>query len=458
MIRRKLLHSSSFRLALIYMALFASSALVLLGFLYWSTIIFMTQQTDTTIEADITGLSEQYRQWGVNGVIESIDDRLQRDPESSSVYLLASPTFKPLKGNLSAWPEGDVSSDGWLTFQFEDARVGGRVFFARARRFVLQGGFNLLVGRDTRELIAIQGLLKRAMLWGLVITFGLGLIGGVVMSRSMMKRIEDINQNTRGIIAGNLSQRIPLSGNNDDIDQLANNLNVMLDEIQRLMTGIQQVSDNIAHDLRTPLTRLRNRLESLQQQSFQDNAYNEGVSQCLEDADELLTTFAALLRIARIESGGQQKSFSSVELTELVNDAIELYEALAQDKQISIITKVHEKVTINGDRHLLFQAITNLIDNAIKYTPEKGEILLTLHQQANSAEFIIADSGPGIAIEERDKVLDRFYRSEPSRHLPGSGLGLSLVKAVAQLHKARLLLDDHETDKQHSGLKVSIKF
>ncbi len=450
---KALLKSSSFRLALIYLGLFASSALVLLGFIYWSTVSFTAYQMDNTIQSDITGLSEQYRLRGVNGIVDSITDRLQKDPDSSSVYLLTTPDFTPVTGNLTSWPQVNVSTDNWMNFQFYDER-SGREFHARARLFILQEGFNLLVGRDIRDLKAIHQLLKRSMLWGLLIILGLGLFGGIIMSRSMMRRIELINQNSRDIIAGDLSKRIPLvRGGNDDIDQLANNLNHMLDEIEHLMTGIQQVSNNIAHDLRTPLTRMRNRLEQLQLGLTGTNPHKPIVQECIDDADQLLNTFAALLRIARIEAGGHSTKFSSVNLSELVNDAAELYEVLAEANGLEFIIEASAPIMIEGDRDLLFQALANLIDNAIKYTPTKGKITISSTKNEYYSEIIISDSGPGIPVAEHEKVSQRFYRLESSRNTPGSGLGLSLVKAVALLHRGKLLLAENSP-----GLIATLRF
>ncbi|MFA9421061.1 MAG: sensor histidine kinase, partial [Gammaproteobacteria bacterium] len=348
----KLLSSSTFRLALIYMVLFASSVMVLLGFLYWSTVAYMSNQTDATIAAEVTGLAEQYRQRRLDGLIAVIRKRLELDPDSSLVYLLTTPDYKPLIGNLSTWPGTTPTSDGWLNFQFKDSRAGGRLFHARARQFTLKGDFHLLVGRDIRELEATQQLIIQALLWGLAITLGLALVGGIAMSRSMLRRIELINHTSREIIAGDLSRRIPMSGRSDDFDQLAANLNTMLDEIERLMDGIRHVSDSIAHDLRTPLTRLRNRLEQLHTDLDTNSPQLEQVERSIADADQLLSTFAALLRIARIESGGHKANFISVDLTQLVQDASELYEALAQDKQITLSTKADASVCMEGDRDL----------------------------------------------------------------------------------------------------------
>jgi signal transduction histidine kinase len=435
------------------MVLFASSVLILLGFIYWSTVSFMSDQTDATIEAEITGLAEQYRERGLNGLVTIITERLDRDPDSSSVYLFASPNYTPLAGNLSAWPNVPATPNGWLNFEFEDPRAAGRVFQARARPFILQGGLHLLVGRDTRELKATQQLIIRALLWGLAITFALALLGGILMSRGLLRRIELINQTSREIMAGDLSQRIPTSGSTDDYDQLAGNLNAMLDEIERLMQGIRHVSDNIAHDLRTPLTRLRNRLEQLHTDLDINSPYLEQVERSITEADQLLSTFSAILRIARIEAGGHRANFAPVDLAALMHDAVELYEALAEEKNITISNQADASVYIDGDRDLLFQVLVNLLDNAVKYTPQDGQISLVIQKDNLVTELIVADSGPGIPIDERDKVDQRFYRLERSRSTPGSGLGLSLVTAVAHLHHANFLLKDN-----HPGLKAVLRF
>jgi signal transduction histidine kinase len=450
--QNKLLHTSTFRLALVYMVLFAGSVLLLLGFIYWSTVAYMANQTDATIEAEITGLAEQYRERGLNGLAETISKRLERDPDSSLVYLFASPNLSPLAGNLSAWPDVTPTADGWLNFEFKDPRAGGRLIQARARAFILQGGLHLLVGRDTRELKATQQLIIRALLWGLAITLALALLGGIVMSRGMLRRIELINQTSRNIMAGDLSQRIPTRGTSDEFDQLAGNLNTMLDEIERLMNGIRHVTDNIAHDLRTPLTRLRTRLEQLQIDLEDNSPYREQVEQSIADADQLLATFSALLRIARIEAGGYKANFKPIDLAALVNDAAELYEALAEAKQLHFSTHVNDAVSIEGDRDLLFQALINLLDNAIKYTPEGGKVSLELTSTDEKIDISVSDTGPGIPEEERDKVGQRFYRLEHSRSTPGSGLGLSLVKAVAQLHHAALIFKDNVP-----GLKATLR-
>jgi signal transduction histidine kinase len=317
----------------------------------------------------------------------------------------------------------------------------------------LQGGLHLLVGRDTRELKATQQLIIRALVWGIVLTLALAMIGSIIMSRSMLKRIERINQASREIMAGDLQRRIETMGSNDEFDQLAISLNAMLDEIEQLMSGIRHVTDNVAHDLRTPLTRLRTRLEQLYTKLDAESQNAAYVEQSIADADQLLATFGALLRIARIEAGGVKTSIETVDLAALVTDAAELYDAVADENQVKIDLQLEAKPQLQGDRDLLFQAIINLLDNAIKYSPAGGRIRMCLSEHDNHPVMSIEDNGPGIPVAEREKVLQRFYRLDQSRSQYGSGLGLSLVAAVARMHNATIGFSDN-----HPGLIAELHF
>jgi signal transduction histidine kinase len=446
----RLLRSSTFRLAVLYMALFGASVAVLLVFIYWSTAGYMALQTDDTIEAEVTGLAERYGISGLDGLIRSIDERLSRKPNGDAVYLLTDDQLTPLIGNLDRWPRVASDSDGWLTFNLEQETVAGEVTHrARARPFTLRGGYRLLVGRDMHALDATRNLIVRAIAWGLAITVMMALAGGVMLSRSTMRRLEAINETSRRIMRGDLSRRIPTRSTDDDFDQLADNLNGMLDTIEQLMEDVRRVTDNVAHDLRTPLTRLRNRLEELRGDGTLDKSTVEAA---LSDADGLLTTFNALLRIASIESGRRRAAFENIALGEVVRDVAELYEPLAEAKKQRLDVTVSDDVHVRGDRDLLFQAFANLLDNAIKYTPEGGDIRLSLDDGATGPRIRIVDSGPGIPAQSRDQVFKRFFRLEDSRHTPGNGLGLSLVEAVARLHKADIRLDGQP------GLDVSLAF
>ena len=446
----RLLRSSTFRLAVLYMALFGASVAVLLTFIYWSTAGYMALQTDDTIEAEVTGLAERYRLSGLDGLIRSIDERVSRKPNGDAVYLLTDDQLTPLIGNLDRWPRVARDSDGWLNFDLEQATSEGEVTHrGRARPFTLRGGYRLLVGRDMQELDATRSLIVRAIAWGLAITVMMALAGGIMLSRRTMRRLEAINETSRRIMRGDLSRRVPTRSSNDDFDQLADNLNGMLDTIEELMEDVRRVTDNVAHDLRTPLTRLRNRLENLKSDNDADKS---SIEAALADADGLLDTFNALLRIASIESGRRRAAFKSIPLDDVVRDVTELYEPLAEQKQQKLDVSVPDDVRIQGDRDLLFQAFANLLDNAIKYTPQGGSIRVTLDDGASGPRIRIIDSGPGIPQQSRDKVFKRFFRLEESRHTPGNGLGLSLVEAVARLHNASIKLGGEP------GLDVSLAF
>jgi signal transduction histidine kinase len=445
--------TTTFRLALGYLALFGGSVILLFGFIYWTTAGYMARQMDETIGADIVGLAEQYHENGIQGLAAVLKDRINRDPAGSDLFLLADPNFLPIVGNLNRWPDAPESPDGWVEFELRD-RNGrpGTTYLAHARHFVLAGGFHLLVGRDARALQQVQRIILRSLGWGLAITLALGLVGGILMGRGSLRRIEAINRTTGEIIAGDLARRVPTRGGGDDFDELAKNLNAMLDRIETLMAGIRHVSDGIAHDLRSPLTRLRNRLETARMATSAPEEQRRLIEASIAEADSLLGTFSALLRIAEAESGRARSGFSRLDLAVIAQDVIELYEPVAQEKRQTLTTDI-APAQIVGDRHLLSQALANLVDNAIKYTPDGGAIRVAIGSAGARATLSVADSGPGIAPEHRDQVLERFFRLDASRTTPGSGLGLSLVAAVAGLHNAALLLEDNKP-----GLRVTLTF
>ena len=447
----RLLRSSTFRLALLYTALSIASVVILLGFIYWATAGYMDRQTDETIEAEIRGLAEQYRRRGLAGLSRIIAERISEDPSGASVYLLSEEDFTPLIGNLNRWPDAPIAADGWMHFRLLDwGSNKSEEHEARARAFRLRGGPRLLVGRDVRELEATRRLILNALAWGLAITVALALGIGLLMSSRLRGRIEAINQTGREIMEGDLSRRVARDGSGDDFDQLAGNLNRMLERIEELMAAVRQVSDNIAHDLRTPLTRLRTRLELARGEDTQQT--KEAIDKAIEDAEELLGTFNALLRIARIEAGSRRGAFSELNLAILVEDISELYEPVAAEKQQRLQTRVTGELIVSGDRDLLFQALANLVDNAIKYTPEGGRISISAAAADSRVKVVVADSGPGIPAELREKVFERMFRIDSSRSTQGSGLGLSLVRAVADLHGASIELGDNDP-----GLRVELR-
>lgn len=452
--RIKLLRSFAFRQGLVYLALFALSALALLGFIHGFSAGYLSRQTDATIAAEITALEERYRAAGLAGLQQQIARRVRRQkPTTSSLYLLADRNHRPLTGNLSRWPAAARREEAgaWVDFTIGGA-AGGDDFFAprpaRARVFRLRGGYRLLVGRDLHDLQQVREAIARALLLGLLITFLLALVGALVSSRSATRRIETINQAARDIMQGDLSRRIQSHGSGDDLDQLTENLNRMLARIERLMSDVRRVSDNIAHDLRTPLARLRSRLESIRDGEGGGAALDEA----LADTDRLLATFNSLLRIARIESATGAAD-RAIDLAAVVRDAVELYQPVAEGKGQSVAARINPAPAVRGDHHLWFQALANLLDNAVKFTPPGGRIGVELATGGRGAQITVTDSGPGIAERMREKVFQRFFRAEQSRSTAGNGLGLSLVKAVADMHRVTITLGDNRP-----GLRVTLQF
>lgn len=448
----KLCKSSTFRLALVYMALFSLSVLLLLGFIYWSTAGYMVRQTEATIEAEISGLAERYDLSGLQGLSQSIIERLSRQRTGTSLYLLTDPQYKPILGNLPKWPEGTFSEQGWLSFRTDSGpNDDDGQHKALARGFKLGGGFHLLVGRDVHDLEEIQNLIRDALFWGLLMTIVLALVGGTMMSRTMMHRIEVINATCHQIMDGDLKQRIPRTGGDDDFDKLVATLNRMLDQIEVLMLGVKQVTNNIAHDLRTPLTHLRRRLDMLRQGNLSISHQEELLDQAISEADGLLLTFKALLRISEVESGTRRIGFQNVDMSALLHDLIELYLPLSEEKEQTFDADVTQTRPVPGDRDLLFQAFANILDNAIKYTPAAGRIRLILRDLPAQLKISISDTGPGIPPEAREQVFERFFRLETSRSSPGNGLGLSLVAAIIKLHHGQIELSDNQP-----GLNLTI--
>lgn len=443
------LRTTTFLLTLRYMVLFFVSATILLGLFNWAAIGYVEQEADAAIEAEVTGLAEQFAQRGPTGLTQVINSRIEAFPGGDAVYLIADRNGKPFVGNLDAWPELQLIENDWVSFRHTEAN--GEVVQVRARLFVPQPDVRMLIGRKVRALDQLSALADRTLFWGLGITLALALTGGLLMSENVLRRVGQFNLTSRRIMGGDLSQRIATTGSGDEFDKLAQNLNAMMDQIEALMGSIQHMSDNVAHDLRTPLTRLRNRLEDLLMDA--EGKQQDDIATCIEDADQLLSTFASLLSIARIEAGTYDTNLDPVNVSQAARDAYELYAALAEEKGVSLTCDADPDVDVRGDRNLLFQAITNLLDNAIKYTPPGGEVGITVGREGGRPVVRVADSGPGIPSELREKVMQRFFRIDESRSAPGAGLGLSLVYAIAQRHDIELRLEDAEP-----GLRVELRF
>ncbi len=433
------LRTTTFLLTLRYMVLFFLSVTILFAFISWSATGTVEQEIDAAIQADVAGLSEQFVQRGPQGLARVIAARISANPDGDTVYVVADADLNVLLGTITEWPTLTSEPEGWVSFTQLEAN--GDSVVVRARIFAPQQSLRLIVGRKVRALAQLKRLFDRTLFWGLGITLALALVTGLIMSNNVLRRVGEFNSTSKRIMAGDLSERMITTDSGDEFDELAHNLNAMMDQIESLMNNIQHISDNIAHDLRTPLTRLLNRLEELREES-EATGGNE-IDACIEDAEGLLSTFASLLSIARIESGTFETKSDEVDLSQGVRDAYELYKALTDEKSITLSCDAPGQIQVRGDRNLLFQAVTNLLDNAIKYTPAGGEVAISLHQDPDQVVLCVTDSGPGIPAEMREQVLQRFFRLDESRSESGAGLGLSLVQAIVQRHHARLEFDDN---------------
>lgn len=452
-----LFRTSAFRVALLYAALFGFSGFAALGFIYWTTTSYLEDQTDTVIRSEMNALHETYQRQGLSSLQRTVGERAAAGGEDTDhIYLLADAGYALLAGNLPAWPEDLRRSEGWARLTLtEHGNESDEhdVREARVLSVTLPDGAHLLVGRDLREREELREHTLSTLFWALGVILALALAGGLVLSRGVLRRIERINHTSRAIMAGHLEQRMPLSGSGDEFDQLAQNLNLMLDQIERLMNGLREVTDNIAHDLRSPLTRLKSRLESGLRETLDGARYRATMEQTLSEVDGVLATFNALLRIAQTEAGAHRSDWVPLDLGTIARDVAELYQPAIEEQGDTLTTHIDAGLVLHGSRELVAQALANLLDNAIKYTPRGSRIELGATRSDGAIELSVSDNGPGIPIEARERVLERFVRLDVSRHQPGSGLGLSLVRAVANLHHAALELSDN-----HPGLKVTLRF
>lgn len=397
-----------------------------------------------SVSLELDTLQQHYVRAGVSAVADYMQAQRAQPGKQGLFYLLVDTDQNKLAGDLDAWPGFREFGSGWLAFE-RDVLWGDQSSEAGefiARTLTLPDGSRLLVARYYSDLKQNAKLILSMTLRGVLITVLLAVLGGAWTSFVMLREIEGINQGVKTIMDGDLSGRIPISGRGGDLDRLVANFNRLLDRVQALMNGVRQVSDNIAHDLRTPLTRLRNHLSDMEAQC--PGEQGERVQLLRQEADGLLVTFNALLRIAQVESGQRRAAFRQLDLSLLVQDVVEFYEPLAHEKAQTLNGRIEAGLQVVGDRDLLFQACANLLDNAIKYTPVGGAVDLVLRRAADRVELEVSDSGPGIPEEKRSRVFERFYRIESSRsQQPGNGLGLSLVAAVAKLHDSPIVLADN---------------
>jgi signal transduction histidine kinase len=461
----KLFRTTAFKLTLVYLTVFALFAAFLLAYFAWNTRRLITQQIIETVNAEVSGLTDLYRQGGIRRLVFAIQARGARP--SSSLYLLTTAAGQGIAGNVGSLTTGVLERLGWTETAYRRIEVQDTVdHHALVRVVQLPGGFRLLVGRDLEEREHVHNIIIGAGRWSIAVVVVLGLTGGFFVAWRVLKRIDAMTDTTQTIMRGDLSGRLPVSGSGDELDRLADHLNAMLERIEALMRGLKEVSDNIAHDLKTPLTRLRNRAEEALRMAEDESQYRAALESTIEESDALIRTFNALLMIARAESGQAREGMTDFDAAEIARDIGELYEPLADDKGLRLRVEAPTTAPVRGNRELVSQALANLVDNAIKYAaprkadagmaqaaePASGladvngaqpEIVIRAVGEGDRILLSVVDAGPGIPETERAHVVKRFVRLEQSRSEPGSGLGLSLAQAVAHLHGGELRLEDN---------------
>jgi signal transduction histidine kinase len=435
----RLLRSAGLRFGVIYAALFSVSAVALAGFLWWSTAGLLQRQTTAELRQDGDALVGSYFESGLPGVVTAIKDRIAGNVDDDALYILADPNLNVIAGNLDGWPAEWPMDEEWGRLRVERAGLPVQM---QVRAFELPGGFHAMVGRDIAVRQHLGRLMEAALLWAALIAVLLGSVGAWAVRGLFRSTIADVSATAMAIGSGDLSRRVQVHGQDDEFDLLATTINDMLDRISHLMDGVKQVSNAIAHDLRTPIARARARLEDASLHAASEAELRGAVERAIADLDGIVGIFQALLRISEIEAGARRSRFADIDVTELLRELAELYEAVADEQGMRLATDIADRLALFGDRDMLQQAVANLLDNALKFSPVGGRIGIRAWQQDGFVHIEVADSGPGIPAAERARATERFFRGETARSTPGSGLGLSLVQAVAHLHGGEILLGD----------------
>ncbi len=438
----RILRSSSFRLAAIYACVFMVSSIVLFAMVYLTATRAMQSDMQAVQRSEAFQLAETHRRSGLPGLANEITRRMNFRTRGPIYYLLQAPTHQVVVGNLPGMPPVNGVID--FVQPAEDDTPGLQRPRLTGFGLTLADDSFIVVAQDTSRLADMQNAIERAFAWAGGLSLLLALGGGILLGNGFLRRIDSIGRTSRAIMNGDLAARIPERGTNNEIDQLVASLNAMLDRIQQLLNGMRQVSNDIAHDLRTPLGRLRQRLEDARENATTTTEYSAATEAAIAEADRLLDIFAALLRIAQIEAGAQRSAFATVDLSALARSVAEAYRPAVEESHHILTLAIDDGLVLTGDRQLLAQLFSNLIENALHHTPPGSTISLMLRGTAAGIEVEVADNGPGIPAAEREKVFERFYRLDRSRTTPGSGLGLALVKAIARLHGFSVTLGDRQ--------------
>ena len=451
---------TSFRLIFIYTILLAISVFLIAFYLYWSTARDLQNRADQDIVQESQMLTRVYQRGGVNGLARFIT-QLSQIP-NANLYALRNNKNDIVAGNFtdkeSLWDLTRLD-DGWVSFSSirnkasaNDSTPTRKQFF-RGKEFIVRGSYNLIIGRDVSNEIYLKERFLNTIISATLLILILGLFGGYVLSRNILNRISAINKTSIEIMDGDLLQRLPIGSSNDELNQLSVNLNNMLDRLNKLMIGMKDVSDNIAHDLRTPLNKIRTNLEVTLMSNPTSENYRNSIQEVIYDIDIVINTFNSLLAISRVESGSLSLEKEKVDINKLLENVIDLWEPLAEEKNINLINQSDDNIYIEGNKNLLSQAISNLIDNAIKYGPQGNKINIGAKFENENVILWVSDNGPGIPNKDKERVLERFARLDVSRNTKGTGLGLSLVASSIRFHKGTIQL----LDSKPNGLIVKLE-
>jgi signal transduction histidine kinase len=442
----KLFHASSFRLALLYAGLLTVSVLVLFGVTYWFATDYAAQDEINEIGVEFASIQDEAQSAGVDRLAAIIDNHSRLRKDVLAVYLLQDSEGHKITGNMDAL--APFSGPMILSLPLD-----GQIRQVRTFGYRLANGYWLVVGQDTATLRQMKALISRAFGVGFLITVILAILGSVIVSTTVLARVDTVSRTARAIIGGDFSQRVPVRGTDDEFDELAGSMNAMLDRIEDLMRSMRQVSNDIAHDLRTPLTRLRQRLEHAKRRVHTVEELHEDLGHSIAQVDSILETFGALLRIAQIEAGSQTRIQAPIDVSKLLAGIVDDFAPAAEDHGQRLSADIEPQLRAEADPELLTQMVVNLIENSMRHSPPGTRISVHAHLVGEHLELAVCDTGAGIPPKDRENVLRPFYRLESSRTTEGSGLGLSLVAAIAKYHQAKLSLGDNAP-----GLRVAVLF
>lgn len=447
----QLWRTTTVRLTAMFIVIFVVFSVLLLGLISYQSSIQIQRQQGDEIDREVALLRRLDRSQGFRAVIFAVD-RLARQP-GPGIYFLGDPTGQMIVGNVNEVPLNVLREPGTYSFNYErqrpfieegeEQREGNAV----VRSLVLDSGLLLVVGRDVVERRGFTAIIFQGFLFGVAGILIFSMIAGGLTAVRVLRRIDSISSTSKKIMSGNLSERVPVTKRNDEFDGLATSLNLMLDRIEQLLQGLKEVTDNVAHDLKTPLTRLRNKAEAALREGADPAVQREALETIITESDKLIRTFNALLMIARAEAGAPSGAFADVDVSAVAEDVADLYAPVAEEAGMTLDTAVAEGIRLRANRELIGQALVNLVENALKYFEKSdrtdGNITVGVRRAGDRVLVEVADNGPGIPQEERGRVVERFVRLEKSRTEPGSGLGLSLVAAVARLHKGEFRIEDN---------------